>query len=628
MSKVDDELTRRLHRAERPVEGETLFEALARRRSHRERVRRVQGGLLAFAVLAGTAGGFLILRDAFDADKRNVGDEQTPAIANGEIVFSRSLPDGSEHVFAVQPGVVGERLITSGSAIYADPSVAPDGRTIAVVHSIPSFADMNAEGVIATFTMDGGEPTWITDPLPRVGDPSWSPDGTQIAFAGIETGQPPSGIFVMNADGSSLRLVVAIDGVELSAPDWSPDGQKLVFGGLAGATSEAEPKYSDLFIVGIDGSGLTNLTESPATNESTPSWSPDGDLIAYIRNEGNTSDSIQLIDTSGRSAGTCFDGADGEIGEVDWSPDGRMIAFTSSLALTDTDTNGDLDVLTVSVDDGSQQLANLTTDGASGISWQPLPAGSGPEPSPTSEPTESPSAEPAVRDVGMGFLVCQVSEIEAQLDGEGAADTAVVATRLGVGGRCPSVIDEAQAYVGVDLDDDGRVDTAYGPISCEVYYCRAFAAPDLDGDDGKRELLVVESAGSIIGLGVYALGGEATSSDGGAQVVRIEIGEPDLPQTGFVTGEPARIFIGGDEGWSYRLRCEDQGTNGMNRFLSIERAFRPVDGTGFATVDQTTLIYIHQRLAVFDAMEPERTASDDPLGSQPEELCGTAIPKV
>ena len=558
-----------------------------------------------------------------------MGDEQTPAITNGEIVFSRSLPDGSEHVFAVQPGVVGERLITSGSAIYADPSVAPDGRTIAVVHSIPSFADMNAEGVIATFTMDGGEPTWITDPLPRVGDPSWSPDGTQIAFAGIETGQPPAGIFVMNADGSSLRSVVAIDGMELSAPDWSPDGQKLVFVGLAGATSEAEPKYSDLFIVGIDGSGLTNLTESPAINESTPSWSPDGDLIAYGRNEGNTGDSIQLIDTSGRPAGTFFDGADaGEIGEVDWSPDGRMIAFTSSMADTDADTDGDLDVWTTSVDGTQLVLANLTTDGASGVSWQPLPAGFGPKPSPTSEPTESPGAEPAGRDVGMGFLVCQVSEIEAQLDGEGAADTAVVATRLDVDGRCPSVVDEAQAYVGVDVDHDGFVDTAYGPISCEVYYCRVFAAPNLNGDGDTHELLVVESAGSVVGLGVYALEAIGSPASDTPAIVRIEIGEPDYRERGFVTGEPARLFIGGDEGWSYRLRCEDHGNDGMNRFLYVSRAYHAIDESGPWTIDETTLYYANHRLIVFDAREPELSTSDDPLGPQPQDLCGAPIPQV
>src|SRR5687768_18573024 len=111
MSKVDDELTRRLHGAERPVDGDGLFEGLERRRSHRERVRRVQTGLLAFAVLAATAGGFAILRDAFDAQPRNAG--QTPPLpANGEIVFVKQGDDSRLHIFAAQPDGFGERQIT------------------------------------------------------------------------------------------------------------------------------------------------------------------------------------------------------------------------------------------------------------------------------------------------------------------------------------------------------------------------------------------------------------------------------------------------------------------------------------------------------------------------------------
>lgn len=65
MSKVDDELTRRLHRAERPVDVDAVFDGLERRRSHRERVRRVQAAVLAVTVLAATVGGFAVLTRAF-----------------------------------------------------------------------------------------------------------------------------------------------------------------------------------------------------------------------------------------------------------------------------------------------------------------------------------------------------------------------------------------------------------------------------------------------------------------------------------------------------------------------------------------------------------------------------------
>ena len=68
MPTVDDELTRRLQGAERPVDGDGVFEGLGVRRSHRERLRRIQAGLVAFAVLAATAVGFVTLREAFEPE--------------------------------------------------------------------------------------------------------------------------------------------------------------------------------------------------------------------------------------------------------------------------------------------------------------------------------------------------------------------------------------------------------------------------------------------------------------------------------------------------------------------------------------------------------------------------------
>ena len=69
--------------------------------------------------------------------------------------------------------------------------------------------------------------------LLRTGDeryPSYSPDGTQIAFRGDLDLAEPSGdeeIYVMNADGTNVRQLTSNADFE-SAPSWSPDGRRIL----------------------------------------------------------------------------------------------------------------------------------------------------------------------------------------------------------------------------------------------------------------------------------------------------------------------------------------------------------------------------------------------------------------
>ena len=75
----------------------------------------------------------------------------------------------------------------------------------------------------------------VTQPvLLRTGDeryPSYSPDGTQIAFRGDLDLAEPSGdeeIYVMNADGTNVRQLTSNADFD-SAPSWSPDGKRILF---------------------------------------------------------------------------------------------------------------------------------------------------------------------------------------------------------------------------------------------------------------------------------------------------------------------------------------------------------------------------------------------------------------
>jgi len=116
-----------------------------------------------------------------------------------------------------------------------------------------------------TIDPDGTDLTRLTDSPGPDFDPSWSPDGTRIAFRSERSGEPE--IWVMNADGTEQRRLTA--GL---SPAWSPDGSLIAFAGPSGANGI-------LTVIRPDGRGLRQL---PGTEGGEyPSWSPDGTRIAF-----------------------------------------------------------------------------------------------------------------------------------------------------------------------------------------------------------------------------------------------------------------------------------------------------------------------------------------------------------
>ena len=121
---------------------------------------------------------------------------------------------------------------------------------------------------------DGSEPFILA---PAAGHTVFSPDGTQMAYT-------LSSIFRVNVDGTD-RIELTANSAELDFfPSWTPDGAQIYFRrnvNVEGATQ------TDIFVMNSDGSGQTNLTNSPG-NESAPFLSPDGEILAYTTSEGLT----------------------------------------------------------------------------------------------------------------------------------------------------------------------------------------------------------------------------------------------------------------------------------------------------------------------------------------------------
>ena len=102
-----------------------------------------------------------------------------------------------------------------------------------------------------------------------------------------------------------------------STPSWSPDGKRIAYVRLHGGNP-------DVYLMNADGSHRRNLTRS-ASGDAFPSWSPDGKRIAYTRVDASGVYDIFVIDPANGKRRRLTLAAQA-IGPV-WSPNGDMIAF-------------------------------------------------------------------------------------------------------------------------------------------------------------------------------------------------------------------------------------------------------------------------------------------------------------
>ncbi len=147
-----------------------------------------------------------------------------------------------------------------------------------------------------------------------------SPDASRVAFEGYTTGN--SDIYVVGVDGTGLRQLTT-DPATDQYPQWSPDGTTIVYDN-AGARERTEDaqfsKTAEIFTVPAGGGAPTQVTHN-SWNDAAPSYSPDGRTIVDESAQG-----FSMMDPDGSNERRFPIGIGGFTPR--WSPDGKTFAFS------------------------------------------------------------------------------------------------------------------------------------------------------------------------------------------------------------------------------------------------------------------------------------------------------------
>lgn len=203
--------------------------------------------------------------------------------------------------------------LTADAQIYTDPVFSPDGTRLCYVSTRPSgyfnlymrpIRDGQWSGEEVALTRDHRYPRdrLYFGPWDMHIEPAWTPDGKEIVFVsnrGVPLGSgdlwrvPVPSSQTESGEMDKAVSILHEQSLYRTRPDVSIDGKRIVYSSTAGAADQ----YAHLYVLPIQGGAPYKLTFG-SYDDFHPRWSPDGEWIAYVSNEGGLPQ-LYLLETYG-----------------------------------------------------------------------------------------------------------------------------------------------------------------------------------------------------------------------------------------------------------------------------------------------------------------------------------------